>query len=55
MEDKTYEKPEITDFGSLEDLTADCAAPGSGDFTFPTSLQHSTFLVTSVGICNSTP
>jgi hypothetical protein len=28
----TYEKPEITDFGSLEELTAACSTTGSGDF-----------------------
>lgn len=28
----TYEKPEITDFGSLQELTAACSTSGSGDF-----------------------
>jgi hypothetical protein len=40
MDTQTYEKPEITDFGSLEELTAACAPSGSGD--------HSSFALDAV-------
>ena len=32
LESKGYEKPQIIDFGSLEELTAACATSGAGDF-----------------------
>jgi hypothetical protein len=48
--DVIYEKPEITDFGSLERLTADCDSPGSGDIHNPGSLTHSTIEVDSTGV-----
>lgn len=33
-ETTTYAKPEIRDYGTLKELTAVCATPGSGDSTF---------------------
>ncbi len=29
---QTYEKPEIKDFGSLQEITAACTPSGSGDY-----------------------
>jgi hypothetical protein len=46
---KSYEKPLVTDFGSLEELTAQCDAPGAGDKKFPTSLTHSLIDLDSQG------
>jgi hypothetical protein len=58
MEDslmKAYEAPRVTDFGSLEELTASCDAPGVGDKKFPASLTHNVIDLDSTGgvICIS--
>jgi hypothetical protein len=34
-----YEKPVVVDYGSLEELTAACETPGSGDAAFPDTLH----------------
>lgn len=47
-----YEKPEIKDFGTLQELTAACITPGSGDFQFKGLSTHS---ATSAGVCTSSP
>jgi hypothetical protein len=44
-----YETPQVTDFGSLEELTAQCDAPGVGDKVFPANLTHSTIALDSQG------
>ena len=49
---EVYEKPEIKDLGTLQELTAACITPGSGDHL---GLHLSTSSVTSSGICISTP
>jgi hypothetical protein len=57
MEGKTYESPRITDFGSLEELTATCDVAGLGDIRFPGSLQHNVIDTDSQGniTCISLP
>lgn len=52
-----YETPRVTDFGSLEELTAQCDAPGVGDIKFPTSLTHNVIDTDSQGniTCISLP
>lgn len=40
----TYAKPEIRDYGTLTELTAICASPGSGDSNFLNNLGHTTYL-----------
>lgn len=47
-----YEKPEIKDFGTLQELTAACITPGSGDYL---GLHLSPTSVNSLGSCSSTP
>lgn len=49
---ETYEKPEIRDFGTLQELTAACITPGNGDYR---GLGLSLSSATSLGTCSSTP
>jgi hypothetical protein len=49
MEDMKYETPRITDFGSLEELTATCDVAGLGDIRFPGSLTHNVIDTDSQG------
>ena len=47
-----YEKPEISDLGTLQELTAACISAGSGDYR---GYGFSTHSATSAGVCTSTP
>jgi len=49
---EVYEKPEIKDLGTLQELTAACITPGSGDHL---GLTLSTSSTSSSGMCTSTP
>ena len=49
---EVYEKPEIKDLGTLQELTLACISSGTGDFR---GHHFSTHSVTSSGKCTSTP
>jgi hypothetical protein len=51
---EAYEKPEITDFGSLERLTADCGGGTNGDAAHPGSGSFGKSFTDSHGVtCTS--
>ncbi|MGH2935420.1 MAG: hypothetical protein ACRDL2_13035 [Gaiellaceae bacterium] len=47
---EVYKKPEIKDLGTLQELTAACITPGSGDHL---GLHLSTSSISSSGFCLS--
>jgi hypothetical protein len=49
---EVYEKPKIRDLGTLQELTAACIKPGTGDFRGNGFSTHS---ISSAGKCTSTP
>lgn len=49
---EVYAKPEIKDLGTLQELTAACIQPGTGDHAFHSLSTHS---ISSGGTCTSTP
>ena len=51
MEDQ-YTKPQIEDYGSLEELTLSCDFPGAGDQAFPDTM-HTRLFVSSTDFCAS--
>jgi len=55
METPVYEKPEIKDLGTLQQLTANCDSPGSGDYKHVANKGFSTHSVNSLGYCTSAP
>ncbi len=52
---ETYETPKVTDYGTLVEITAACADPGSGDFEFPNDPSKAVSFNNSRGVCTSTP
>ena len=53
MDRATYEKPRMTDYGSLQDLTAACAGGTGGDAAFPGAKEIGKEINTSQVQCKS--